>query len=249
MYKKKNKNSEQKIIIFSGAGISAPSGISTFRDSNGLWENHNIDQICNEYTWKKHFSLVHDFYNQRRIQLKETKPTEGHFLVKKLQEKYKENIINLTQNVDNLFEMAGVENTIHLHGFLPKMECEACGNKWEIGNVKFDIEKDRCPKCNSLKGVRPNIVFFNGQAPMYKKMYNALDYLYNPNSIIVVIGTMGNVILINDLIKSLPCKKILCNMEKSKYINENIFDKVYYESISTASDKIFNNIQQYLEKN
>ncbi|SFP83570.1 SIR2 family NAD-dependent protein deacylase [Hydrogenimonas thermophila] len=73
--------SPKKIIFFSGAGISAPSGIKTFRDVNGLWENHKIDEVCNFYTWKENFELVHRFYNQRRVQLKDVKPNEGHLVL------------------------------------------------------------------------------------------------------------------------------------------------------------------------
>jgi len=233
--------SSKKIIFFSGAGVSAPSGIKTFRDVNGLWENHKIDEVCNFYTWKENFELVHRFYNQRRVQLKDVIPNEGHFGVRRVFEKYdKENVINITQNVDDLFEKAGFEEdeVLHIHGELTKMQCLACGNIWKIGYDEFDTAKDRCPKCGSLKEVKPKVVFFYEAAPLYKDMMRYFDHLQNPKTILVVIGTMGNVVPIADMIAGTPAKKILCNKEPSKFLPEDIFDKVYYESIESAIGKI-----------
>lgn len=236
---------QKKIIIFSGAGISQPSGISTFRDSNGLWENHKIEEICNENAWKNNFEAVHKFYNQRRTQLAEVQPNIAHKTVAKIIEKYgEENVINVTQNVDDLFERAGVE-ALHLHGDLTRLKCEACGHNWSVGHQAFNIETDRCSKCNSLKAVRPDIVFFYGHAPNYIEMYKAFDYTMHKNSIVIVIGTMGNVVNISQMLWSTPCKKILCNMEESEYIKTDNFDAVYYESVETAIHKIVQNIEDW----
>ena len=236
---------EKKIIIFSGAGLDAPSGIQTFRGTDGLWNDHKIEDICNENTWKTNHSLVHKFYNERREHQGTVKPNIAHHTIKKIIDKYgKENVFNITQNVSNLFEQAGCD-AIHVHGNLTKMKCEACGNNWDIGNKAFDIKKDRCPECNSLKAVRPDIVFFGGQAPNYMEMYKAFDYTMHKDSIVVIIGTMGNVVNVNMMLSSTPCKKILCNMEESEYINADIFDRVYYESIETAIEKIEKDIEEY----
>jgi len=235
---------EKKIIIFSGAGISQPSGIETFRDTDGLWENHKIEDICTESTWKRNFEDVHEFYNQRRVQLGEVQPNEAHKAVQRIVEKYgADNVINVTQNVDDLFERAGVE-ALHVHGELTKMECEACGNQWDIEYFKFNTEHDRCPDCKSLKGVRPKIVFFGGQAPMYSYMFRAFDYTMNPDSIVVVVGTMGNVVSVEQMIMGTPCTCILNNMEASKDLPEKLFDKIYYESCETAMQKIEKDIDE-----
>ena len=119
------------------------------------------------------------------------------------------------------------------------MQCTACGEEFNISYSEFNAETGRCPKCNSNKGVKPNIVFFNGQARMYTYLYRALDYLEHPNSLLVVIGTMGNVVRIDDLTKRIhKDKKILNNLEKSEFINENNFGKVFYETATTALPKI-----------
>lgn len=231
-------NGEKKLLIFSGAGISAESGISTFRDANGLWEKHNIEDICNQSSWKKNFNIVHEFYNQRRAQLSIVEPNEAHFAVARIKKMYGDDCYVVTQNVDDLFERAGCEDVVHVHGELTKMECTACGHVWDIGYKTFDLTKDRCPKCGSLKGVKPFIVFFGGQAPQYISMYRAFEVCKNKDSLLVAIGTMGNVVPIESLVENTPCKKILNNLEKSKYINDKLFDKVYYEKATTAISKI-----------
>ena len=116
----------KKLIIFSGAGISAESGINTFRDTNGLWEKYSIEEICTENTWKQNFDAVHVFYNQRRIQLQKVKPNRAHEVVSMLKKMYGDNCYVITQNVDDLFERAGCEDVLHVHGELTKMECTAC---------------------------------------------------------------------------------------------------------------------------
>lgn len=233
-----------KIILFSGAGISAPSGISTFRDSDGLWKNHKIDEICNIQTWKHHFNKVHEFYNKRRIQLNSVEPNTAHKKVADWEERYNNNFINITQNIDNLFEKAGCKEVIHLHGNLLKMQCYACGKVWDIDTVEWNPEEDRCPRkrCNSKKGVKPAVVFFGESAPEYQKLHKAL-YDIEEGDIIIVIGTMGAVINIADFIYEVKkstknVTAILNNMEYSEYINEDVFDYIFYESVETAIDKI-----------
>jgi NAD-dependent deacetylase len=234
---------EKKIIIFTGAGISAESGIQTFRDSGGLWENHKVEEICEEKTWKKNFELVHKFYNERRCQLKDCEPNETHNAISRIRKKYGDDCYVITQNIDNLLEKAGVDNLLHLHGNATELKCDACGHIWDIGYTNWDSSDGRCPKCKSHKGVRPNIVFFGGSAPMYSYLYRALEFLQNKNSILVVAGTMGNVIQIKDIIgfrqineykKRVNSFNILNNLNKSSYLPESLFDKIFYQKSTDA---------------
>ncbi|MDF1878425.1 NAD-dependent deacetylase [Sulfurimonas sp. SAG-AH-194-C20] len=244
---KRDKSGAPKIIIFSGAGLDAPSGIKTFRDTDGLWNEHKIEDVCTQSTWKKNFELVHEFYNARRNDLKNAMPNHAHKIIAKITEKYgKDTVLNITMNVSDLQERVGIE-CLHVHGELTKMECEACGATWDIGYKSFDINTEKCPKCESLKGVRPKIVFFGGRAPLYSYMLRAFEYALHPDSIIIIIGTQGNVVNIENNLISTPCKKILCNMEASTDIDcKKIgFNKVYYESIETAIEKIEANIFQW----
>lgn len=123
-----------KLLVFSGAGISAESGISTFRDAggNGLWNGYRIEDVCTSHTWKQNFALVHSFYNARRQQLGQANPSSAHAMVASWQARYDTTII--TQNVDDLLERAGVQNVIHLHGFLREMLCTACGQIWDYSS-------------------------------------------------------------------------------------------------------------------
>lgn len=234
-----------KTIIFSGAGLSAESGISTFRDSDGLWENHKIDEVCNQQTWKANRELVHRFYNERRNQLPTVTPNNAHLAIAEFQKNNECAII--TQNVDDLLERAGCQNVIHVHGELTKMECTACAHVFEIGYGNWDVENDRCPKCDSKKGVKPFIVFFGGSAPLYRTMYKHFDVLKHSDTQLIVIGTMGNVVPVASMIsneirgvtsRAIKGKTILCNLEKSSYLPESLFDEVYYEPATISVPRV-----------
>nr|WP_298659936.1 NAD-dependent deacylase [uncultured Flavobacterium sp.] len=151
----------KKLVVITGAGMSAESGISTFRDSNGLWENHDIMEVASPLGWKKNPELVLDFYNKRRAQLREVTPNKGHFLLAGLEQYFDVQII--TQNVDNLHERAGSTKIIHLHGELTKVRGEFSINEsifWEKDITIGDVNK---------KGeqLRPDIVWFGEAVPKF----------------------------------------------------------------------------------
>ena len=256
-----------KIVIFTGAGLSAPSGIKTFRGSGGLWENHNINEICNEGTWKKNFDSVHTFYNARRKQMNSVEPNHAHRRLAELQSKYPDEVVLITQNVDNLLEKSGCKNVLHVHGELNKMECTACGiDAWDIGDRDWDQKTERCPKCNSRKGIKPFVVLFGGVAPMYFQMGKELEEVAMDNdSILVVLGTQGNVVPIASGIcyfldpyspfsfrnakKTINAHTILNNMEANHdSLPEVLFDEIYYESCETAIDKIIASIENKMRE-
>jgi len=159
--------------------MSAESGISTFRDSNGLWENHDIMEVASPEGWKKNPALVLDFYNKRRAQLKEVKPNKGHAILAELEQNF--NVQIITQNVDNLHEKAGSSNILHLHGELVKVRGEFSEDEsifWEtdihLGDVNENAEQ-----------LRPDIVWFGEQVP-------AIDYAIphmETADVVIIIGT------------------------------------------------------------
>lgn len=110
----------KKVMILSGAGLSAESGLKTFRDSGGLWEEYDVMEICSARGFKANRQKVLDFYNKRRAQLKECEPNEAHKIIARIKEKYGDKVAVLTQNVDDLLERAGCANVVHLHGFCQK---------------------------------------------------------------------------------------------------------------------------------
>ncbi|MBD3843940.1 MAG: hypothetical protein IE909_19110, partial [Campylobacterales bacterium] len=223
----------KKLIIFSGAGISAESGIATFRSHDGLWNSHDINSICNLHTWENNFDLVHEFYNERREELKYKYPNHAHKVVAELQSKYANDCYVITQNIDDLFERAGCKNVLHLHGELTKLKCLECNNVWEIGYEKFHYGEEYCENCKNTKTIKPNVVFFNEPAPMYNQMYRAFDALKNPQSIIIVVGTSGNVINIGEMLKHYNCIKVLNNLEETKYIDYKQFHNVFFNQATT----------------
>ena len=147
-----------KVIIFSGAGISAESGISTFRDSDGLWNEYKIDDICSAGCMQSNREQTIEFYDKRRLDLQEKQPNIAHLKIKELKDKYPNDITIITQNVDNLFEKANLKDMYHLHGFLTSIYCEECGYKEDIGYKKQKEVYTVCPKCKKDM-LRPDIVF------------------------------------------------------------------------------------------
>lgn len=170
----------KKIVVLTGAGISAESGVSTFRDSNGLWENHRIEEVASPVAWENNQELVLDFYNQRRKQLFEVEPNDGHLWLLKLEEKYDVQII--TQNVDDLHERAGSSNILHLHGELKKVRSTYDPNL--VYTLKhWELKKgDNCELGYQL---RPHIVWFGESVPMIEKAIS----IVSDADILIVIGT------------------------------------------------------------
>lgn len=155
---------KKKIVVLSGAGISAESGIATFRDANGLWEGHNVMDVASPQGWHKNSKLVLDFYNERRKNGINARPNEGHLALATLEEKF--DVVIITQNVDNLHEKAGSSNIIHLHGELFKTRSTIDENLvYEMKGWELNLG-DCCEKGSQL---RPHIVWFGEAVPMMEK--------------------------------------------------------------------------------
>lgn len=184
----------KKLVVLSGAGISAESGISTFRDSNGLWENHKIEDVASPEGFARNPQLVLDFYNLRRRQLKSVSPNKAHLILKELEQYFEVDII--TQNVDDLHEQAGSTNVLHLHGELKKVR--------PINNYKHIItwEEDLNlgDKDNYGNQLRPHIVWFGEMVP---EMENA-EKTVSKADILLVIGTSLQVYPAAGLIHNAP---------------------------------------------
>lgn len=151
----------KKVVVLSGAGVSAESGIKTFRDSGGLWEGFDVMEVASPEGWNKNPELVLDFYNQRRKNALEAKPNEGHLMIAELEKHF--NVTVITQNVDNLHEKAGSSHVIHLHGELFKSRSTLDPNLiYDVGGWALNIG-DKCEKGAQL---RPDIVWFGEMVPM-----------------------------------------------------------------------------------
>lgn len=176
----------RNIVILTGAGISAESGLATFRGPDGLWEGHRVEDVCTPEALRRDAELVHRFYDDRRAQLAGVKPNAAHEALAALDRAWSGDLLIITQNVDDLHERAGAKRLLHMHGELKSALCAACGKavSWEatmpVGSV--------CDGCNKPK-LRPDIVFF-GEMP-YEM--DRIDTALREADLFVSIGTSGAV--------------------------------------------------------
>ncbi|AEH45386.1 Silent information regulator protein Sir2 [Thermodesulfatator indicus DSM 15286] len=180
-------NQISKIVILTGAGISAESGIQTFRDKGGLWEKYSLEEVATPQGFRKNPRFVHEFYNQRRRDLFKVKPNPAHYALARLEQEFPGEVLLVTQNVDDLHERAGSRNLLHMHGELLKVRCEACNVILkEEGEI---FPETKCPKCGRQGTLRPHVVWF-GEMPFYlDEIYKALKEC----DLFVAIGTSGTV--------------------------------------------------------
>ena len=168
-----------KLVVLTGAGISAESGIKTFRDSDGLWEGHNVMDVATPEGWRKNPILVLDFYNQRRSQLKEVEPNLGHQILAELEQDF--DVFIITQNVDNLHEKAGSTSVLHLHGELLKVRSTTNTNyilDWQDDLNFSDLDDMGNP-------LRPHIVWFGEEVPALEDAVAIVEKA----DILIIIGT------------------------------------------------------------
>jgi len=226
----------KNLIILTGAGISAESGIMTFRDMGGLWEQYDIMEVASPQAWENNRNLVLNFYNQRRKQLTDVKPNDGHNWLVKLEEKFDVQIV--TQNVDDLHERAGSSQIIHLHGELRKVRSTIDKNLiytldgWELK------ENDVCEKGSPL---RPHIVWFGEEVPMIEEAIKITQQA----DIFLVVGTSLNVYpaagLLNYVNKEIPIFLIDPN-EINTYHNITIIKEKASIGVQKFIDILKNNV-------
>lgn len=227
---------QKKIVVLSGAGISAESGIKTFRDSDGLWEGHAVSDVATPEGWFKNPELVLDFYNQRRKQLQEVQPNRGHQIIAALENDFEVSII--TQNVDNLHEKSGSTSVIHLHGELLKVRSVANPNyilDWQQDLYLGDVDTEG----NQL---RPDIVWFGEEVPTIEI---AISMVQNAD-ILLIIGTSLQVYPAASLIHyakpTIPTYYIDPNPSSIYNLPKNI------KVIATSGSKGMEIVQKELEK-
>ncbi|WP_109313392.1 NAD-dependent deacylase [Ruegeria sp. AU67] len=176
----------EKIVILTGAGISAESGLGTFRDEGGLWAQHRIEDVATPEGFARDPALVHGFYNARRVQAAEAQPNAAHDALARLQRDWPGEVVIITQNVDSLHEAGGAQGVIHMHGTLAGALCAACGHRWTAPPEMAVGEP--CPACVAPTA-RPDVVWF-GEMPYH--MDAIYDHLAGA-SIFAAIGTSGQV--------------------------------------------------------
>lgn len=204
----------KNLVILTGAGISAESGLRTFRDSDGLWEGYNIEDVATPEAWKRNPKLVQQFYNERRKSVLEAKPNAAHLALADLQDQY--NVFIITQNVDDLHERAGSKNVLHLHGIITRSQSDLDSSLtypivgWEL---RFE------DKCEYGKSLRPHIVWFGEDVP---NMTQAIK-ICEKADIFAVIGTSLQVYPAAGLTQYVPNDAVKYVIDKSvPYIGKNV---------------------------
>ncbi len=220
----------KKLVVLTGAGISAESGVKTFRDSGGLWEGHDVMEVASPQGWAKNPELVLDFYNQRRRQLKEVAPNEAHKSIAQLEDRFDVQVI--TQNVDDLHERGGSSKVLHLHGELLKVR--SIDDEHDIYDWTNDLSlSDTCKNGHQL---RPHIVWFGEAVPM---MSFAID-LVSEADILVVVGTSLQVYPAAGLLHYLPEGKPIYLIDPKPGINPHAFPNLHIipEKATTGIQKL-----------
>lgn len=222
----------EKVVVLTGAGVSAESGINTFRDEGGLWEGHDVMEVASPQGWHRDKSLVLDFYNQRRRQLKNVEPNQAHFALRELEAKYK--VVVITQNIDNLHERGGSSKIIHLHGELNKVR--SCIDPSLIYHWEEDLNVgDTCEKGSQL---RPHIVWFGEAVPMMDK---ALLEITSAQHVIIV-GTSMQVYPAAGLVGYAPNTANIYYVDPKPSINYELSTRenlnVFAEKATTGVRKV-----------
>lgn len=224
-----------KIVVLTGAGMSAESGLKTFRDADGLWEGHDVMEVASPQGFARNPELVLEFYNQRRRQLLEVAPNEGHKALARLEQRFDVSIV--TQNVDNLHEQAGSTNVVHLHGELLKVRStidESYVLEWKKDLVLGDLD----PNGHQL---RPHIVWFGEMVPLLE----TAAQITQQADILIIIGTSMQVYPAASLIHYVShCTPIHFvdprpNVRKSDFGNLNIIPKTAAEGVPDLVEELF----------
>ena len=220
----------KRLVVLTGAGISAESGINTFRDANGLWEGHDIMEVASPQGFARNPELVLDFYNQRRKQLLEVKPNKAHYNLKKLENYFNVHII--TQNVDNLHEQAKSENILHLHGEL--LKARSIENEHLISEIKGDINLGDLASDNAQ--LRPHIVWFGEEVPMLEKAVE----ITQKATVLVIIGTSMQVYPAASLVNYVAANTPIYFIDPNPSVNKNAFNNltIIKDVASSGTDKL-----------
>lgn len=227
---------KKKIVVLTGAGMSAESGLKTFRDENGLWEGHDVMQVASPQGFAKNPELVLEFYNQRRRQLHEVEPNAGHKALVELEEKFETTII--TQNVDNLHEKAGSSDVLHLHGELFKVRStvdEDLVLDWTKDLVLGDLDENG-------HQLRPHIVWFGEMVPMLEPAVQ----ITNKTDILLIIGTSMQVYPAASLINYVPLGTPIYFVDPRPTITENDFNNltIIAETAAVGVPKLIARLQE-----
>ena len=205
---------DARLVLLTGAGISAESGVRTFRDGDGLWERHRLEDVATPEAFRRDPELVHRFYNERRRGLATVEPNAAHHALARLEAAWPGDLLLVTQNVDDLHDRAGSRRLIHMHGELLKGRCTGCGT---ILHWPGDMDRDSgCPACGNCR-MRPHIVWFHELPMAMDRITEALEAC----DLFVAIGTSGHVYPAAGFVEAVGprCRTLELNLEPSRVVS------------------------------
>lgn len=208
------------IVILTGAGISAESGLGTFRDKDGLWTRYRIEDVATPKAYARNPALVHEFYNIRRQDLRAAVPNAAHFALAELERRHCGGFLLVTQNVDDLHQRAGSQNVLAMHGQLQNALCAGCGHVWHASDLMFP--DDSCAQCDATL-CRPDLVWFGEEVRFFEQITQATEKA----DLFALIGTSGNVhpaAGLMELAKKCGAETVEINLEPS--------------AVSSAADRV-----------
>ncbi|MEH6489727.1 Sir2 family NAD+-dependent deacetylase [Hyphomonas oceanitis] len=239
-----NANAPRGIVVLTGAGVSAESGLGTFRDVDGIWTKYPLEDLATPEGFARNPDFVQGFYNDRRAQLKTSEPNAAHVALARLEAALQaagRRFTLVTQNVDHLHESAGSQNVLHMHGELLKVRCQACGSvvRWPDDLTS----KTQCPVCEATGLMRPHVVWF-GEMPLYM---DEIEVELSRADLFVSIGTSGNVYPAAgfvQLARRAGARTLELNLEPSD--GATFFDEARYGKASDVVPGWANDIMKWL---
>lgn len=219
-------NVRQNVVVFSGAGMSAESGVNTFRDSNGLWENYAIEDVATPQAWERNPNLVQKFYNERRRQILSVAPNAAHYLIADLQNSFDVQVI--TQNIDDLHERAGSQQVLHLHGEIRKAKSSGPNAEKKYYPIEgWELTKEDC--CEEGYPLRPHVVWFGEPVPLLETAAEVISRA----DVLIVIGTSLQVYPAAGLIHYAPQKarKIIIDPKVHEMNIPHQFERLCHSAI------------------
>jgi NAD-dependent deacetylase len=250
-----------RIVIFTGAGLSADSGIATYRGDGGVYKGAKTSDVMSVRTLRETPEIVHQMCDDRRVELGRAEPNAAHRMIAHLASLYGDRLVHITQNIDDLVERAGHAGSLHVHGNLTMMR--------SVGNSKITMDlgyrrywsgtadeapeegyQFRCPKTGSL--FRPDVVLYSNAlyeepAPLYPLAYRIMGGIH-PDDMLVVIGTEGSVLPVSRWVRQSDCHRILNNLYESQDLYSGDFDVFLKEPAATAAEKILQIADDHMKR-
>lgn len=239
---------DAQVVFFAGAGISAESGLSTFRDKDGLWSKYDQSKVCTMSNYHLHKEEVFEFYNALKSAVQTAQPNAAHKAIAELQLEFPEKVAVVTSNVDDLFEKAGCQNVLHVHGDFEHLICTYCFHKFYIGQEKFILSDEKCPCCgkDGQGRLKPGVVFFGEQSLAYGPFYD----LFAQEDVTdkVIIGTTMHVNPPN-FFSLRPNNRSYYLDQKPNKSYVSLFTEVHRKKATDSVPELVKKLKKLLQKN